>query len=93
MTYPTPITITLIPETRTIGAIYADIDANLMFLSEDERARVYTTQHDPPIVCEVYLNDESKYTLIEDWLEEAIASALGEAYDDNHIKGNNIEHT
>lgn len=85
----TPTTITLIPDVRGIIVNYGPkIDGGEAFVSENGSSTVTVKMENGiPVVSELFIQDSAKYTLIEDWLDEAIAAALGEKYDDNYYKG------
>lgn len=63
-----------------------------LFISDNGRSAASVARHGGlPIVHDVELYDERRFSLIEDWITDALAAALGEQYDDNYVYGVDYE--
>lgn len=87
---PRSITLTLNPEHKEIFVKFSDDPISTLLESEDGKsvAGVHFAPDFLPIVTDITIYDDAKYSLIEDWIEAAIEGALGDMYGDDHYKAN-----
>lgn len=91
---PKTLTLTLNPNDRSLYVAFSDtseISNVLESESGKSAAGIRFASDGLPIVVDVEIYDDAKYTLIEDWIEEAVEAALGDAHGDDYYKANLIE--